>query len=139
VKAEPVYEEYGTREKFLSFYYTLVEVMKEERSFLLVAGLRKNNIELFKAEFLNYAKFLINEATSNNEIENRIFFSSKYADLIWYQTEYLINFWLKDESADFEKTDAAVEKAVNFIFDLFSKNVADSAFDFIKFAFQNRK
>jgi hypothetical protein len=139
VKAEPVYEEYGTREKFLSFFYTLVEVLKEERSFLLAARLNKYNISLFKEEFINYAKFLVNEGISNNEIESRVFFSSKYADLIWFQTDYIIQFWLKDESSDFEKTDAAIEKAVNLIFDIFSKNIADSAFDFVKFAFQNRK
>lgn len=139
MKSEPVYDEYGTREKLLSFFYTLVEVMKEDRSFLVAAGFKSDTIKDFKTSFLEYARFLLNEGTDNNEIQQRMILSNRYADVVWFQTEYVIKFWLKDESAGFEKTDAAIEKAVNLCFDIFSKNIVDSAFDFVKFAFQNRK
>jgi hypothetical protein len=49
--------------------------------------------------------------------------------------EFVIGFWIKDNSQGFEKTDAAIEKAVNLSFDLLGKNIADSAFDFAKFVF----
>jgi hypothetical protein len=52
-------------------------------------------------------------------------------------------FWwfyvLKDDSKDFEKTDAAIEKSVQLSFELIGKGVLDVAIDFGKFLFQNRK
>jgi hypothetical protein len=52
---------------------------------------------------------------------------------------FLLLFWRDDESAGFEKTDAAIEKSVNLAFDLIGKGAVDSAFDFAKFLYQAKK
>jgi hypothetical protein len=51
---------------------------------------------------------------------------------------FILLFWKEDDSAGFEKTDAAVEKSVNLAFDLIGKGAVDSAIDFAKFLYQNK-
>ena len=50
---------------------------------------------------------------------------------------FLLNFWKRDKSVGFEKTEVAVEKAVILTFDLIEKNALDSALEFGKFIFQS--
>jgi hypothetical protein len=52
---------------------------------------------------------------------------------------FVLMFWVKDESAEFEKTDEAIEKSVNLAFDLMGKGVVDNVFEFGKFLFQQAK
>jgi hypothetical protein len=56
---------------------------------------------------------------------------------MWWQMQFLLRFWAKDTSNEFERTDAAIEKAVNLSFDVLGKNLVDSTFDFVKFTFSN--
>jgi len=51
---------------------------------------------------------------------------------------FVLNFWLNDDSAQFEKTDAAIEKAVHLSFDLMGKGPLDTMVDFAKFLYQNK-
>ena len=44
-----------------------------------------------------------------------------------------MGFFAKDDTVNFERTDAAVEKAVTLSFDLVGRNTLDSAFDFVRF------
>jgi hypothetical protein len=73
------------------------------------------------------------------EIAGRSKLSDNYDSLFWYQFMFLLDFWRKDGSTDFERTDEAIEKSVNLSFDLIEKNALDSAFDFGKFIFQNAR
>ena len=45
---------------------------------------------------------------------------------------------MRDESLNFERTDAAVEKAVTLSFDLVGRNTFDSALDFGRFLLHKR-
>jgi len=51
---------------------------------------------------------------------------------------FLLQFWINDSSAGFEKTDAAIEKSVKTVFDLFDTNTIDSVIDFGKFLWKER-
>ena len=53
------------------------------------------------------------------------------------QFGFILNFWAKDSSAGFEKTDEAIEKGVNVTFDLFEKSALDSILDYGKFMMNN--
>jgi hypothetical protein len=140
---ENIYYDYSAREKILAFYFTLVEVLKENREFLMISSARKGFVRYviakFKAKFTMYIKNLIEEGIARREIQKRMFLSSQYPAMFWQETDYIIKFWLKDQSEGFEKTDAAIEKAINLTFDLIGYNLADSSVDFVKFVFQNRK
>jgi hypothetical protein len=137
---------FSVREKYLSFYYAFFEEIKKNRSYALLSFKESSNLlkrearhlmEL-KKDFKAWSKELIAEGMSNEEIASRTKISDAYDNLFWMQFIFLINFWIKDGSKAFEKTDIAIEKSVHFGFDLIERNALDSAFDFGKFLFQNR-
>jgi AcrR family transcriptional regulator len=144
--AEEVYASYSVREKLLSFYYTWIEELKANRSYILVTY-RPGNLPLatppeltkFRREFIIFMNELIREGQETGEIMQRVVLSDKYADGLWLQLLFVLDFWVKDDSLGFEKTDAAIEKAVNLSFDIMGRNTLDSGLDFFKFLFQNRR
>lgn len=143
--AEKVYEEYSVREKLLAFYYTLFEVLKEYRSYVMFTVERHKKygplatyLKGFRGKFEEYVKNLVKAGVESEEIEDRKLLTDKYYRGFWIQLLFVMDFWCRDSSAKFEKTDAAIEKAVNLSFELLGKNPIDSIFDFGKFIFQNR-
>ncbi|MEJ2006194.1 MAG: TetR family transcriptional regulator C-terminal domain-containing protein [Cyclobacteriaceae bacterium] len=92
----------------------------------------------FRETFMDYVQEIINEGRETEEIKDRKYISDKYKDGLWLQTMFIINFWLKDDSESFEKTDAAIEKAVNLSYDLMGAGPLDKMLDFAKFLYQNR-
>lgn len=137
ITKEEVYAKYSVREKLLSYAFTLAEMLKENRSFVILI-LRKNCnvLDKYKKELHNHAETLITEGTQSSEIQDRIFLSTYYADLIVQEITAVIYFWAKDESPNFEKTDAFIEKSINFVMDILARNWLDTGFDFIKYWFQ---
>ncbi len=139
------YEEFSVREKLLSFYYSFFENLKNHRSYAMLTlksqgfSLKRegNDLGLLKKHYKQWAKQLITEGKMKEEIAGRSKLSDNYDSLFWYQFMFLLDFWRKDGSTDFERTDEAIEKVVNLSFDLIEKNALDSAFDFGKFIFQN--
>jgi AcrR family transcriptional regulator len=147
VEADETYQSYSVREKILAFYYTWAEVLKANRSFVMygykklrkpVATKKPMEIKLFKDAFYKYANDLLAEGRESNEILMRPFVSKKYPDALWANTLYVLDFWTKDTSKGFERTDTVIEKTVNAGIDLMGRSVVDSVFDLAKFAFQNR-
>ena len=61
-----------------------------------------------------------------------------FSEGAWIQTMFLIKFWMDDNSAEFEKTDVAIEKSVNTIFDVFDNTPFERVIDFGKFLFKER-
>ncbi|MEM6522269.1 MAG: TetR family transcriptional regulator C-terminal domain-containing protein [Bacteroidota bacterium] len=142
---DKAYSEYSVREKLLSFYYTLMEVLKKDRSYVLVSlkELKKTDLSpkflsAFKTEFKEYIDGLVAEGLETEEIVKRPLITDRYYDGLWLQLMFVINFWIKDDSANFEKTDAAIEKSVNLSFELMGKGPLDTMVDFAKFLYQNR-
>ena len=143
--AEKTYLQYSSREKFLAFYFTLMEVLKSQRSFVQYSFKGNKRTEIapgalrhFKEAFLEYAEEVLDHGVENKEVVRRRILSDRYKDGLWLQLLFVINFWLKDDSPGFENTDAAIEKAVNLSFDLMGKGLVDSIIDFGRFLYQNR-
>jgi hypothetical protein len=140
----PEYNDYNFREKLLSFYYTMIEALKQNRSFILASSKKYNSHQImpgFLAElrksFNDHINKLIEAGLQNEEIKSRRFISDKYDEGLWVQFLFVFNFWLKDDSKGFEKTDAAIEKAVNLSTELMGESPLDSFIDFTKFIIQN--
>ena len=137
---------FSVREKLLSFYYGYFEKLKKNRSYALLSfkgitsilNREAQQLNPLKKEYKSWASELVAEGIGSNEIAGRSKISETYDNLFWLQFLFLLNFWMKDDSRGFEKTDAAIEKSVHFGFDLIEKNALDSAIDFGKFLFQNR-
>ena len=80
---------------------------------------------------------LVEEGVATQEIAKRLYITDKYHYALWSQPVSIIKFWVKDESKNFEDTDALIEKTVNFSFDLMNPNGFDSFFDLAKFHIQH--
>lgn len=137
---------FSSREKILTFYFMLIEMLKEDRSFILhqLKSIKSPTVvpvflKDFKVGFESWIDNVLNEGKSTGEIASRPFFDKQYSFLFWMHFIFIIQFWAHDDSAGFEKTDAAIEKSVNLAFDVIGKGVLDSALDFGKFIYQNAK
>lgn len=145
IEADETYAGFSAREKFLTFLFTWIESLKDHRSYALFVYKHKKPYETepaafgeFKKAFLEYARNIIAEGRSVQELAERPFISEQYHKTLWWQVLFIFRFWACDSSKDFEKTDAAIEKTVNFAFDTMTKNAVDSFFDFAKFIVQSR-
>ena len=139
---EPTWENYGAREKLLAFYYTLLELLKNNRSYALLALGRSQRfrpaiipkvLDKFEGEFKNFVAELLREGRATGEVASRPMLEDSYGRIFLRQLQFILLFFVRDESPNFERTDAAVEKAVTLSFDLVGRNTLDSAFDFGRF------
>ncbi len=147
MESQQVYHTYAAKERLLSFYFNLVEVLKPYRSYLLVLyqqqpqTMRKAmppELKGFRDDFKVFARSIVLQGKEAGEIADRKYVSDKYEDALWLETLFILQFWLEDTSASFEKTDAAIEKSVNLAFDLIGRSAVDSFVDFAKFLYQSR-
>lgn len=146
MRAQEVYPSYSAREKLLSFYYIWVEVLKRNRSYLLALyeghpdfkKITPQEVRSFRHKFKDFAKGIIREGKANDEVVDRRYISDKYDEALWVETLFIFQFWLKDNSVSFEKTDVAIEKSVRLVFDLIGRTAVDSFVDLAKFLYQSK-
>ncbi|MGO4911462.1 TetR/AcrR family transcriptional regulator [Leeuwenhoekiella sp. W20_SRS_FM14] len=139
----PDYSTYPNREKMLSFFYTFFEVLTANRSYVLYALHEQKDtlkslgqLRDLRLKVRDYAGELIEDA--NDEKASRLTKNpvSIFSEGAWLQTLFLLKYWMDDNSARFEKTDVAIEKSVNAIFDVFNTTPLESILDFGKFLFK---
>lgn len=143
--ADSEFGSYTGREKVLSFFYTLVEVYKLNRSLVMfrMADLPRQNIdpwflEKFKEEFTGLFTSILGDAFESDEVVSRPMVSDRYKDALWIQLLYISRIWVNDDSDEYQITDAGIEKSVNLAFELMRKGPVDLLIDFAKFAYQNK-
>ena len=61
-----------------------------------------------------------------------------FSEAAWVQMGFLLKFWMEDSSADFEKTDQAIEKSVQTAFDVFDNTPLSALVDFGKFLWKEK-
>ncbi|GAB3225473.1 hypothetical protein GCM10027346_06740 [Hymenobacter seoulensis] len=142
---EPVWEQYGAREKLLGFYYTLLEILKRNRSFALqslrrsmhrMPGLTPRVLDDFRQDFEVFVGGILRDGRRTEEVARRTLVEDQYPRAFWQQVLFVLGFFAKDDTVDFQRTDAAVEKAVTLSFDLVGRNTLDSALDLVRFLVQ---
>jgi hypothetical protein len=134
---------YGSREKMLTFFFTLFEILTANRSYVLYV-LEENEDPLknlkqlkgFRRNIKSFAKELIEDDNDDKSYSFLKRNESIYSEAAWIQFLFLLKFWKDDKSADFEKTDVAIEKSVNTIFDVFDNTPLEKVFDFGKFLYK---
>lgn len=140
----PEYESFTIKERWLGYLYALTESLKANRSYVKWSVnnykplVRKNAIDALKSAFETYANQLVAEGIQSGELINRPFLTERYANTMWIQVWFVIKFWTEDDSVNFERTDAAIEKSVEAAMDLLGKNAFDSIFDLGKFLFEKK-
>jgi len=146
IKEQEVWPQYTAREKMLSFFYSYLENLKNQRSFVVYS--LKNYRGKFatpdvlsgvKPIFENLAQEIIDEGLASGELAERRFLSKRYKDALWIQFAFIVNFWINDDSEGFEKSDEAIEKGINVTFDLFQHSPIDNLLEYGKFLSRNGK
>jgi AcrR family transcriptional regulator len=142
---DPAYDAFTAREKLLALFFTLFEQFQLQRSYLLAKyGDIKKTPETSKDwnEFMKLlvdrVDIILSEAKLQEEIKNRPVIGNHYGKGFPIVFAYLFRVWIKDDSPEFETTDAAIEKAVNLSFDMLGTTPLDSLIDFGKFAFKTK-
>ncbi|MCT4581917.1 MAG: TetR family transcriptional regulator C-terminal domain-containing protein [Flavobacteriales bacterium] len=136
---------YSSHEKVLSFLYTIIEVFKQNRSFIVLKvgelsrkEFRPKSLTTFRTLYNNWTKEIVSKGLETEEIATRPIITEKYDEVFWGQFLYILRVWINDESNDFQTTDAAIEKTSALIFELLKKGPIDLLIDFLKFAYQNK-
>lgn len=136
---------FSVRERFLAIYFTWFQKLQSHRSFFLavekaypliycVGPYTQSGEEPFK----QYLSEQVQAGVESGEIADRFWVPRWYKNFFWQKALFLYRFWLNDKSAEFENTDAAIEKAVNFGFDMIEPNYWDSGLDLMRFLWRNR-
>lgn len=143
LEQDEMYQAYSIREKLLAFYFGFFEKALAQRSFFKAISTqpihKPGGFQQFKSRIEEHFKALVTEGLESGEIPNRLSLHNIYPQAAWGKFLLLYGFWLKDESAQFEKTDEAIEKSVNLVMDLVSRNGLDSGLELGKFIFQQFK
>ncbi len=134
------YHSFKAREKLISFYYTLFELLKANRSYIRLSTKSKKQLfvrsailKLFRRAFIKYIAAIDIEMIRFNEDTIDKLQLKLIADLAWLQFCGVFKFWIDDTSTDFEKTDILIEKSVNTGFDLINIQPVKSVIDLGKF------
>lgn len=135
------FNEMVDREKHLSFLYTLLEVIKNNRSYIQYRLLHKPTsslpkflihtcsvIDHSKIEWVNPPKFIPEKGQGIAH--------SGYRKALWKHSVSMIYFWIKDDSEGLEDTDAFIEKSTRTFFDLGHIPALESVVDLGKFFLQ---
>ena len=136
---------YSPKNKLLTLYFTLFEVLTLNRSYVLYA-LKDNKEGLSNLMQLKQMRITFKEFVKDN-IATEELKSSKlskitkpvYSEGSWIQFLFILKFWLEDNSKGFEKTDIIIEKSVNTVVDLLDSKPLENIIDLGKFLWSERK
>ncbi len=144
IAEEQAYASYTPKNKLLTLYFTLFEILTLNRSYVL-AKLKENNeglknlAQLKKMRHL-FKDFVVNIIQSDN-LDNSKFKNATepiYSEGAWIQFMLILKFWIEDNSKGFEKTDIIIEKSVNTVVDLLDTKPLHNIIDLGKFLWKER-
>jgi hypothetical protein len=145
IQKDENYQTYDASQKLSSFYFTFIEMATANRSF--VKHLLQNeqmslkNVMKFKPlreKYLIFVKQILDNPIKIdiqvlNKVQNKVLVEGAWAQFI-----SIMAYWLKDQSAGFEKTDIYIEKTVKASFDVVYSVPFDSLIDFGKFLWKEK-
>ena len=133
------------REKLLTYYYTLFEILTANRSYV-VFTLKENKNRLdglmklkeFRSAFKSFITLISSGYLKVRSERIRKAQQDALEEGAWIQLLVTLKFWLDDESVGFEKTDLFIEKSLRATFDLIDTSPLESVIDFGKFLFKEK-
>lgn len=146
IQKEEAFESYSDKNKLLTLYFTLFEILTLNRSYVLFS-LEENkeelknlkNLKQFRNHFKEFIVTIIeSDSFEKNEKVSRIT-KPIFAEGAWLQFLFLLKFWMDDSSKSFEKTDVLIEKSVNTVVDLLDTKPLESLFDLGKFLWKEKR
>lgn len=145
ISKDPAYQEYETKNKLLSFYFTFFEMLTMNRSYVLLTlkehkNMLKNLSQLspLRNDFKNFIGEIMDDTYLLKQEKIQEIQLKGLKESAWIQFLMTLKFWMDDESAAFEKTDIFIEKSVKLSFELINIAPIDSLIDFGKFLFKEK-
>ncbi len=141
IMKDPEFEEMNSREKHLSFLFTLLERIKEDRSYIQYRLIELNQTPMPRY-LTNTRTIIVDEELDWNTPpkfipENRHeSVNQAYKNILWRHAIAMIFFWAKDETGGATDTDAFIEKSTRTLFDVGELPALDSVIDLGKFFLQ---
>ncbi len=146
INKDESFETYLNKNKLLTLYFTLFEILTLNRSYVMYA-LKENklglkNLKDFKSlrnSFKNFVNEIIESNPEKGSINLDRITKPVFAEGAWIQFLFILKFWMDDTSKGFEKTDIIIEKSVNTVVDLLDTKPLESLIDLGKFLWKERK
>ena len=139
------YESFSNKDKMLTFFYSFFELLTLNRSYVLFAledqkNMLKNMNQLkgLRRHIKAFATELIEDANADKNLKITKHNPRLFSEGAWLEFLFVLKFWMDDDSAGFEKTDMAIEKSINTIFDVFDNTPLENIIDFGKFLFKEK-
>jgi len=139
IEAGEEWSDYNARQRLLVFLFAYLEDARSFRSILLTRFQDMRPYEnpewltRFRRRFLKFGRSILEEGLESGEIARRANFSGIYPSGMYLHFRSVLAFYVQDESQDFERTDAFVEKTVKLAFDVAAPQAIDSAIDLARF------
>lgn len=137
--------QYDSKNKVLSFYFTYIEILTANRSYVLLALKGASNLFEYakklkglKKVFVNFTKTLDIDKIEINQETIEKFQDKGIQEGFWLQFLMIIKYWIEDTSSSFEKTDLFIEKSVLASFDVLETKPAKSIMDLGKFLLKEK-
>jgi hypothetical protein len=145
IESEQAFEGYSDKNKLLTLYFTLFEILTLNRSYVLFSlkenkeGLKNlKSLKQFRNHFKDFIVTIIeSESSAKNDKVAKVT-KPIFAEGAWLQFLFLLKFWMDDTSKSFEKTDVLIEKSVNTVVDLLDTKPLESLFDLGKFLWKEK-
>ncbi|MEO0452540.1 MAG: hypothetical protein AAFY98_00200 [Verrucomicrobiota bacterium] len=139
------FAKFSAQQRLLTFYYAFNEAILDHRSNMLTRfkdlDLWKRPVWLkgFEEEYRSFIKRIIEHGRESGEVAGRGKVSDVYPDGFYLMFRSIIDFNLKDDSEQYERTDAYIEKSVKLAFDVVRTQALDSAIDLARFLVPDMK
>lgn len=137
------YDGFSNKDKMLTFFFTLFEMLTLNRSYVLFVLEQEKNpmknmgqLKGLRKHIKHFAIDLIEDGNADKNLKITKHNPQLFSEGAWLQFMFILRFWMKDDSARFEKTDMAIEKSVNTIFDVFDNTPLENILDFGKFLYK---
>ncbi len=139
------YDSFSNKDKMLTFFYTFFELLTLNRSYVLFAledhkNMLKSMEQLkgLRRQIKAFAADLIEDGNASKNLKITKHNPKLFSEGAWLQFMFVLKFWMDDSSAGFEKTDMAIEKSINTIFDVFDNTPLENIIDFGKFLYKEK-
>lgn len=146
INNDPNFESYSDKDKLLTLYFTLFEILTLNRSYvLLYLKDSKHNLKnlrdlrRFRTHFKEFVVTIISETVSPVYSKLNRIKEPAYSEGAWLQFLLLLKFWIEDSSKGFEKTDVLIEKSVTTVVGLFDTKQLENLFDLGKFLWKEKR
>jgi len=140
------FEYFTAKEKLLNFYFILFENFSMNRSLVITLlktdpkskfrnlnALKNQHIEFVRN--IHFEEWKILEKASPRLKNLR---EKSREEILWKHFLSILDFWVQDQSAAFEKTDLYIEKSIDTGFEIIENPLIDKVFDLSKFLWKEK-